>query len=137
GGAGGGLAGGAPPRPPRPAAWLGGVGPVGTLPAAPVAAAAGPDGSDSPGPRRSGGRAGSDAPCRACEVSDQGTRHAVATRAGDTWFGAGRYARPAGSGRGLQRQPGPPAVPGRTRPGFPGLRGRCPAPSLARIHLAD
>ena len=63
--------GGAAVRPPRSAAWLSGVGP-GPRPGAPAAAAAGPYGSDSPSPRRSGGRPSSDARCRARESPTKG-----------------------------------------------------------------
>ena len=50
---------------------------------------------------------------------------------------AGYSRRAAGGGRGLQRQPGSPPVPGSPAGRLPGLRRLQPAPILARIHLAD
>ena len=48
-----------------------------------------------------------------------------------------RQRRAAGGCGGLQRQPGPPAVPGPAGRRFPGLRRRRPAAPVAGLHLAS
>ena len=119
------------PRPASPGTGLWARWPLTPLPPVPGLTAAAPRARIDP----PGGAAGH-ADRRASARANARARRYMAAGAGadPADCSCGRWA--AGGGWGLQRQPGPPPVPGSPGGRVPGLRGLQPAPVLAGIHLA-
>ncbi len=100
------------------------------------ATSAGPGGGGTPCAHPASGRLAGDGDRGASEGPNAPQRAAVAAGTGRHPVDAGRHRRAASSRGGLQRQPGPPAVPRSAGSRFPGLRRRRPAAPVAGLHLA-